>query len=197
MPPYPSYLVHGTVYNPNGYASSNAGITIVSSLGRKILTTDSNGLFLFDLADLGYISGETVSVSITDEFNNYKLDTSFIVAGSFLETDFTLTLRTEAISATDYSPKTILHSVGKKVITSDNPLSVKGANFLESFFISDQIASGDTTYFGYINKDGRWYIQKQDQSVGTYRYAKGSSDYATNFTNRTTLDYDYFDEVFG
>lgn len=51
------------------------------------------------------------------------------------------------------------------------------------------------TYYGYINKDGEWFVRKETAS-GAYRYAKGSSDFATNWTNRTSLTYDYFNNVF-
>jgi hypothetical protein len=57
-------------------------------------------------------------------------------------------------------------------------------------------ASATVQYFGFVNKDGAWYIQKEDSSEGTYRYTKGSSNFATNWTNRTSLTYDYFDSVF-
>lgn len=52
-----------------------------------------------------------------------------------------------------------------------------------------------TTYFGYMNKDGAWYISREDSS-GNYRYTKGASDFSTNWTNRASLTYDYFDNIF-
>ncbi len=55
--------------------------------------------------------------------------------------------------------------------------------------------SGATTYYGYLNKDSAWYILKEDSS-GNYRYVKGSSSFSTNWTNRASLSYDYFDAVF-
>lgn len=51
------------------------------------------------------------------------------------------------------------------------------------------------TYFGYLNKDGAWYILKEDSS-SNYRYAKGASGFPTNWTNRAILSYGYFDAVF-
>jgi hypothetical protein len=51
------------------------------------------------------------------------------------------------------------------------------------------------SYYGYVNKDGGWYIIKEDSSGG-YRYVKGSSGFSTNWTNRAILSYDYFDAVF-
>ena len=50
-------------------------------------------------------------------------------------------------------------------------------------------------YYGFINKDGAWFIQKED-SNGSYRYTKGPSGFTTSWTNRASLTYDYFDNVF-
>ena len=57
----------------------------------------------------------------------------------------------------------------------------------------------DTTlpaYYGFVHKSGAWYIMKE-ASDGTYRYTKGSSGYSTNWTDRDTLTYGYFDDIFG
>ena len=51
------------------------------------------------------------------------------------------------------------------------------------------------TYYGYVNKDGAWYIQKETAS-GAYRYIKGTTDFTTNWTGRTGLTYDYFNNIF-
>ena len=50
-------------------------------------------------------------------------------------------------------------------------------------------------YYGFTDKDGNWFIMKEDAS-GAYRYAKGSSNFSTNWTNRASLSYDYFNVVF-
>jgi len=53
---------------------------------------------------------------------------------------------------------------------------------------------GDTSYYGYLDKDGNWYIMKRTSTAVTY--AKGITAYSTNWTNRASLSYDYFDQVF-
>jgi hypothetical protein len=58
-----------------------------------------------------------------------------------------------------------------------------------------QIDDSTPAYYGYLNKDGAWFIMKED-SNGDYRYAKGNSNFSTNWANRTSLTYDYFDAVF-
>jgi hypothetical protein len=59
---------------------------------------------------------------------------------------------------------------------------------------SDIDTSTSTQYFGYIDYNGNWYIIKFDTTANTIRYAAGSASnsYATNWTNRTTLTYTYY-----
>lgn len=52
-----------------------------------------------------------------------------------------------------------------------------------------------TTYYGFVHTNGSWYIT-QESSTGSYRYVKGATSFATNWTNRATLTYDTFDNVF-
>jgi len=49
-------------------------------------------------------------------------------------------------------------------------------------------------YYGFSNKDGAWFIMKEDSS-GNYTYTVGSSDFSTNWTGRAGLSYgEYFDK---
>jgi hypothetical protein len=53
-------------------------------------------------------------------------------------------------------------------------------------------------YYGFIRKDGAWFIMREE-SDGTYKYAKGASNFSsTGWNNRgTSLSYNDFDVVFG
>ena len=51
-------------------------------------------------------------------------------------------------------------------------------------------------YFGFVDKEGNWYILQLHETNGALRYAKGENDYITNWTNRATLIYDYFHNIF-
>ena len=85
----------------------------------------------------------------------------------------------------------IKDSLGVKIDPSEKK-PTDGYNITE---IDD---SGVDTYYGYVNKDGAWYIQKE-LSTGAYRYTKGSSDFTnatTGWPNKTNLTYNYFNEVF-
>lgn len=64
----------------------------------------------------------------------------------------------------------------------------------DGYNITD-IDDATPAYYGFLNKSGAWFIQKEGAS-GDYRYVKGSSGYTTNWTNRASLTYDYFDNVF-
>jgi hypothetical protein len=65
----------------------------------------------------------------------------------------------------------------------------------DGFEISQVDDSVTPSYYGFVHKTGAWYITKED-ATGAYRYAKGASDFATSWTGRTSLSYDYFDAVF-
>lgn len=69
---------------------------------------------------------------------------------------------------------------------------------LEGYYISDKDDDASPNYYGFLDKNGNWYIIKETVSAGadTYRYAKGSTNYTTNWTNRASLSYDYFNTVF-
>lgn len=51
-------------------------------------------------------------------------------------------------------------------------------------------------YHGFVNKDGAWFIMKQDTNTGSFRYTKGDSDFPGSWINRENLKYDYFNNVF-
>jgi hypothetical protein len=70
--------------------------------------------------------------------------------------------------------------------------------FLSGYFISDKDDDASPNYFGFVDRDGNWYILKETVLAGadTYRYAKGTTGYTTNWTGRAALSYDYFYNVF-
>lgn len=64
----------------------------------------------------------------------------------------------------------------------------------DGYSISEIDDSGTDAYYGFVNKDGGWFILKD--SNGIYRYSKGSSSFSTNWTDRASLTYDYFNVIF-
>lgn len=69
--------------------------------------------------------------------------------------------------------------------------ALAGDDVLEPYQFSDK--SPDGIYFGFVDRDQNWYILKLTSIDG--RYAKGSDDYATNWTGREDLTYYYFYEL--
>jgi len=55
--------------------------------------------------------------------------------------------------------------------------------------------SATPSYYGFVHKDGAWYITRED-ATGGFRYANGSSNFSNSWSNRASLTYDYFDAVF-
>ncbi len=67
---------------------------------------------------------------------------------------------------------------------------------LGTYQITDVDSAGATKYYGYTDRDENWYIMEEATSAGTYRYARGTGSYATNWTGRAGLTYGYFHEAF-
>ena len=71
---------------------------------------------------------------------------------------------------------------------------------ISPYVASDQVVAGAYTYFGFVEQDGAWYIQRQEVSGSNiyWRYAKGDSGYAAAIANPDagTITYDYFDVIF-
>jgi len=59
-----------------------------------------------------------------------------------------------------------------------------------------EIDNGLVGYYGFTNKDGGWFIMKEDTNSGSFRYTKGASNFPRNWDNRTNLKYDYFHDLF-
>ena len=78
------------------------------------------------------------------------------------------------------------------------PLPVLSMNEspLGNYRLSDQDINGTIKYYGYVDRNGNWYIAKNDGSDGSWRFIKGSSDYPTNWANRASLEYNYYYNVF-
>lgn len=79
--------------------------------------------------------------------------------------------------------------------SSGNQIDPSERSPTDGYNISEIDDAALPSYYGFVDKDGRWYISKED-SAGSYRYTKGASDFATNWTDRTSLTYNYFDVIF-
>lgn len=75
---------------------------------------------------------------------------------------------------------------GAAIEAKQDPLSIYKAADLDD--------DAEPNYYGFLEVGGGWYILKEESK--TYRYCKGSSGYATAWTNRAGQSYDYLDVVF-
>jgi len=74
-------------------------------------------------------------------------------------------------------------------------------SIVAGYTASDQYYDGvNTTLFGFIDKEGSWYIQQEVVTGNSiaWRYARGSGGYAASWATAITtgLTYDYFNLVF-
>jgi len=65
----------------------------------------------------------------------------------------------------------------------------------------DDTSSATYAYFGFVNKTGAWYLQREQLTgadAGQYLFSAASSDFATAWTNRVspTPAYNTFDNIF-
>ena len=83
--------------------------------------------------------------------------------------------------------------------TTFRSIRIPVPNFIQDPFIRyktvDEYDDGVSTsvkYYGFLDPEGHWYVMKVDPSGNpkTYRYAFGTQNYATNWTNRASLTYD-------
>jgi hypothetical protein len=58
-----------------------------------------------------------------------------------------------------------------------------------------EIDDSDITFYGFTNKDGGWFIMKEDIE-GSFRYSKGDSDFSGYWARRESLKYDYYHNTF-
>ncbi len=83
---------------------------------------------------------------------------------------------------------TLKDSAGKKIDPAERQPT-------DSYQISE-IDGNFISFYGFTDKDGAWYIMKEDPDGGSFRYAKGESNFNDNWTNRKRLKYDYFHNIF-
>jgi len=69
---------------------------------------------------------------------------------------------------------------------------------LSGYRISDRDNNGTNgfNYYGYLKKDGSYYIMREEIAIGAYRYVKGTTDYSTIWSARVSQVYDYFNVIF-
>lgn len=99
--------------------------------------------------------------------------------------------RTEALffgSSAGPGISTLTDEVGNKI----NPAERQP---MDNYTISE-IDDNYVAFYGFTNKDGAWFIMKEDPDDGSFRYIKGESSFSNNWVNRNDLVYDYYHNIF-
>jgi len=196
--PYIAYLVYGYVYDSLGNIVPNATLKVTTSVGVKEYTTDSDGIFMYDLAEVGYTSGETVAVAVTEPYNNETKAHTFIVEGFWKNENITLILRTVAgVNTVGYITTPIIHSVGHKPITSDNPLPVTQNNTLIFEERRSYNADGQVEYIGEAesgSEDNKpvWRIHKRtyaNNRLTKIAWSNYNAKFNKIWSSRTSYNY--------
>jgi len=78
--------------------------------------------------------------------------------------------------------------------TEDYQKTFISEDLTAKYKISDIDDTGSKKYFGYMDKDGNWFIMTL--TTTQTRYVKGTSNYITAWTGRASLVYDYFNNIF-
>ena len=97
------------------------------------------------------------------------------------------------VASTDSTSSSTVISLLKGIyqLISTNPTDKYGITNTDT-------TSSSTHYYGFIDKDGNWYIMQESisGSVSTYSYVVGTTSYSTNWTGRAALTYVEFDLAF-
>ncbi len=203
MPTPPSsHPIRIKIYDINSQLLEGATVTLTLGTNDPISeTSNSSGECVLNVANAGDWSvGDSVTLTASKTGEGTKTST-LILTSSPQQTSLTLEETSDLIYYEQTENDTyvlnfaLLTTYDGEKVTTSNPLPIKTQDPLSGYHSSD-IARGDPEYHGYLDKDGGWYIVKYSRTAGTRRFARGSSGYSANFTNRANLTYSYFNEVF-
>jgi hypothetical protein len=65
----------------------------------------------------------------------------------------------------------------------------------DGYEIAEVDDSAIPAYYGFLNKEGAWYIAREGNG-GEYRYYRGSANFGDSWATRESFTYDYFNNVF-
>ena len=135
---------------------------------------------------------EVISEETTESVDKSKRKFLKIAAGTSLATAVMFFLNKQKAGAAFFGSVPGPGTVAIKD-TSGNKVDIAQKQPLDGYNISDLDTAGATQYFGFVNKDGAWYIL-QVNSDNSIRYAKGPSTYS--WSARASQSYGVFSDVF-
>jgi len=121
--PTTPYLVSGTTSDSFGNNISDVQIVFTTSQGSDLITSNDSGQYIYDLGNIGYTVGETVTYSAKDKFKNELLSGTFVISGASTTLNLGLEVRTDR--ATLSANRTVhISNIGGEVVSTDNPFPV-------------------------------------------------------------------------
>ena len=135
---------------------------------------------------------EVISEETTESVDKSKRKFLKIAAGTSLATAVMFFLNKQKAGAAFFGSVPGPGTVAIKD-TSGNKVDIAQKQPLDGDPLSDLDTAGATQYFGFVNKDGAWYIL-QVNSDNSIRYAKGPSTYS--WSARASQSYGVFSDVF-
>ncbi len=199
--PSQSHLINGKVYDIYGISLAEASVSVVHTNGTLPATTNSSGEYIVNLGSLSsWTLGDPLSIIASKPGEGSKTETTTISSGGGQTENITLeepeTYWGQTTENRVKINKVILLSYDGRDINRTNRLPVVTEDALDNYQPSDETNTGGVDYYGFLDRNGNWYIQQYDYNNGTIRYIRGSSDYTTNWTNRESLTYRYYNQVF-
>jgi hypothetical protein len=99
---------------------------------------------------------------------------------------------------TSYAFKDEQGNRGHALVDSYGHILISSQDITAKYQICDKDDDDENVinYFGFTDKNGAWYILRENLTNKTYRYIKGDNDYESNWTNRSSLTYDYYYNIF-
>ncbi len=201
--PLHSHIISGHVYDIYGNNVDGATVVLTHTTGT-LPATSSKGEYQFNLGKLSSWSiGNELSITANKTGEGSKTETVIVSSGGGQVVNITLaeeeTVIGDVVSDMAKINKAMLVSYDKRDINRSNRLPVDTQEPLREYRPADQDTNAAVRYYGFVDRFGNWYIRKDDttdRANTSFRYARGSSDYATNWTGRADIAYDRFDEVF-
>lgn len=101
------------------------------------------------------------------------------------------------IKPTFNTPDVIVPEIKSPTVNVPAPTVIKEDDIFSRYKPADVRVEGTTKFYGYLAKDGSWFILREtgDDNGSKYRYTTGKKGFKKAFTNRQAHDYKYIDEV--
>jgi len=95
------------------------------------------------------------------------------------------------------TPDVIVPEIKMPEIVVPEPTVVKENDIFSVYKPADVDESESTKYYGYLSKDGNWFIMRSTTNGDKtkYRYTSGKGNFSKSFEKRHRLNYDYIDKV--